>query len=204
MVSNIVLQIFKTAPEFADVANSRVLNSKPPVTSLSSSQVRPQRGSAPPPPAGSQMNSSVSGSTVVDSLSSQDPNNSLTSSALVNSNNSSSSIYQSPDVGSTAYSQTKAKLRPTTAFASSGQFLPGWKRHCFVSLRFYDYLLKSSYSTNNFFIFHLFASGMARIVILMWYSYSVMLFTFCITWCLHTGVLIFCHTGSMKIYLVSY
>lgn len=117
-------KIFKTAPEFADVANSRVLNSKPPVASLSSSQVRPQRGSAPPPPAGSQMNSSVSGSTVVDSLSSQDPNNSLTSSALVNSNNSSSSIYQGPDVGSTAYSQTRAKLRPATAFASSGQFLP--------------------------------------------------------------------------------
>lgn len=128
-------KIFKTAPEFADVANSRVLNSKPPVTSAS--QVRPQRGSAPPPPPpGSQVNlsgaMSVSGSTVVDSSSSQDsaspyPNNSMALSALINSVNSSSSVYQSPlppDAGGTAYNQTRAKLRPTTTIGSMGQFLP--------------------------------------------------------------------------------
>lgn len=144
MMSNAVLQIFKTAPEFADVANSRVLNSKPPVM-LSSSQVRPPRSSAPPPP-GSQMNSSgamsVSGSTVVDSSSSQDstspyPNNSMALSALVNSNNS-SSIYQSPmpDAGGATYSQTRAKLRPTTTVGMTGQFFPGWNKTWFVFLRY--------------------------------------------------------------------
>lgn len=146
MMNNAVFQIFKTAPEFADVANSRVLNSKPPVTS-SSSQVRPQRSSAPlPPPPGSQVNSSgaaSSGSTIADNSSSQDsasthPNSSMTTSALVNSNNSSSSVYFSPlpDAGGTTYSQTRAKLRPTTTFGTMGQFLPGWIENWFFKLRF--------------------------------------------------------------------
>lgn len=117
--------MFKTAPEFAEVANSRVLNSK---SSVNQKSPVP-KSTFPPTTATAPVNQkpySVNSSMQVEN-SSKDPvslsvnSTAMSSAVMVNSNNN---AYVEPGSGH-IYAQTRAKLRPTTTIGTVGQFLPG-------------------------------------------------------------------------------
>lgn len=118
--------MFKTAPEFAEVANSRVLNSKSSVN-----QNRPPKSTFPPPTAPSsapvnQKPYSINSSMQVensfkDPVSSSVNSTAMSSAVMGNTNNNSFVEAGSGHI----YAQTRAKLRPTTTIGTVGQFLPG-------------------------------------------------------------------------------
>lgn len=116
-------KMFKTAPEFAEVANSRVLNSKSSVN-----QNRLPKSTFPPPAPSTapvnqkpySINSSMQvGNSFKDPVSSS-VNSTAMSSAVMGNTNNNSVVAGSGHI----YAQTRAKLRPTTTIGTVGQFLP--------------------------------------------------------------------------------
>ena len=122
----LLLQMFKTKPEFADINSTRVLDSKP---VISSSQTNSNSHQNTPTMSASQQSFSSNGTALtVNSSRESTPTHGTAfpmSSSMTSSTSSSSHIYANQTAADTSqtYAQYRAKLRPSGGIYS--QYSPG-------------------------------------------------------------------------------